>query len=745
MARLLHDEALAHYALMVLDRIPGPEVGAALRAEAPKLRGKALAGALDLLGERREEASAKLLIQSASAAGPVVAYAAIGALAKLGHPSSHAALRRLLAAATGERRRVVADAIIKRANALLLAGNGAGAVRLCESLDRAGEPAPVRAAAFRVASASRGESAIPALVKALDGPDRLRANAASVVLQEMRGPAVTGKLAQALPGRNAAGRVRLLDVLSARRDASAAPAVARAMEDGDASVRERAIAALGVLGGPQAAMPLLVVASRGSVAERALAMAGLGQLRGAGVGARLVSALDDGSAAVRAAAVTAIRERGEDLPVAKALRMADTDKGEPREAALKALRDIGDVGELPVLLGLLTRLPAEERDPVAATIVAIARRRPSGVEAVSAAWSKATGSADRIALLTCLGEIGGEAALKALTTAANDADAEVQITALRALAEWPTAQPADLLREMVRKPPNSRARGVAFRGYVRLLKQAGNIATAADRYGEMLALAQNDDEKRLMLSGLSSVGSRDALAMARSLSAVAALRPEAELAAVSIGAMTAGAWPAETRAALRPLAESALDEAVRAKAAGLLVIMDRLADFVMVWEVSPAYEREGANFSNLHDIAFAPESGGSDAEVGWRAMPIGPYPDQPWLLDLLGVHGGEQKVAYLRTSVWSDVERDLIAEIGTDDGLKVWWNGEMIHTNNTQRAVAPAQEKVKLRAKAGWNLLMVKVTQNVMGWGLCARFTNADGTPANGLRFAMPSFASDSP
>jgi len=108
-------------------------------------------------------------------------------------------------------------------------------------------------------------------------------------------------------------------------------------------------------------------------------------------------------------------------------------------------------------------------------------------------------------------------------------------------------------------------------------------------------------------------------------------------------------------------------------------------------------------------------------------------------LDLLAVHGGEQKVAYIRTAVWCPANQELMAEIGTDDGLKVWWNGSLVHGNNIQRAVAPGQEKVRLVARTGWNLLMIKVTQNVMGWGACARLTKLDGSPAEGLRYMLPS------
>jgi HEAT repeat protein len=745
LVRLLHDDMMAHYALMVLDRIPGPAVGAALRAELPKLRGNALAGALDLLGERREPASVAVLADAAHGADPMTARAAVLGLAKLDLSAADAILMREHPRTKGELHRAVCDALALRAQALLSEGKRQEAARMASLLNRQGEPAPVRAAGLRIGSPAMGPGAVPGLIAALQSPERVIAHTAAAAIRDLPGAAVTRMLCASLPRLNAASRALLLDALADRGDPTAASAVARLLKDPEGAVRLRAIAALGTLGGAQSVLPLLGVAATGTPAERTAALDAVGRLRGAGVDARVLSALDDASGAVRAAALRTAYERGADVPLDRVLRMAVADTGEAQGAALDALRTVGTAVQLPALLSLFVKTAESERDPVLGAIASIARRDSGGVGAVVRSLQQASRPADRTALLACLGEIGGPEALRALMAASADADTEVQITALRALAEWPTAEPKELLLATARNPANARARAVALRGYIRMLRLPGGptLADAPRLYREALELAQSADEKRQVLSGLATVGSPQALAMAHTLAADADLRPEAEQAALSIAHMTAGAWPAETRDALQRLIGSALDEGIRGKAAKLLATMDRFADFVLAWEVSPAYEREGLNFSALFDVAFSPESGASDADVGWHAMPVGTEPEQPWLVDLLALYGGEQKVAYLRTAVWSDAERELVAEFGTDDGLKIWWNGEMMLANNTQRAVAPGQEKVRLKVRAGWNAMMVKVTQNIMGWGACARFTATDGGPAIGLRFALPSFVKE--
>lgn len=756
MVRLLGDEVMAHYALMVLDRIPGPEVGDALRSAVPGLKGKALAGALDLLGQRGEPASVPVLHTALTGSDADIAQAAATALGKLGFRAADDLLIKERSRASGKVRQAIEEALLARADALAEAGRRAEAARIAahvlESGD-AGTAAPMRAAALRVLALARGASAVPDLLAGLDSPDREVSHMAAAVLREMPAAAVIGRLAKAGSSRS---RALIADALGDRGDPAAEPALLGLLSDPDAGVRSRAIAAIGKVGGAASVGPLLSRAGADD-AERQQTAAALRRLRGAGVDRALVAAMDEtapmvqgGAAAMpalrRGMALTALLERGADIPKDRLLRMATSETGPAREAALSTLRQIGEVGDVGALIAALLKAPEADRDGLSDTIVAIARRDGSGASQVVRALLQSQPPALRATLLACAGQIGGPEALNALIQAASDADSDIQITALRALSEWPDVGAMETLLKVAQSPPSSRARAVALRGYLRMLRLPGGapLADAPTLYRAALDLARSDDEKRLVLSGLASIGSKDALAMARSLADSPDLSAEAEQAMLSIAHMTAGAWPTETRDALRFLAREASSQAeVMAKAFELLATMERFGDFAMVWEVSPAYEREATNFSALFDMAFPPETGASDGDIGWRVMPVGTAPEQPWLLDLLALYGGEQKVAYLRTVVWSPAEQDLIIEVGTDDGPKLWWNGEIVLANNTQRAVAPNQDRANVRARAGRNAVLLKVTQNIMGWGACVRFTDREGKPAEGLRLALPSFANE--
>ena len=264
------------------------------------------------------------------------------------------------------------------------------------------------------------------------------------------------------------------------------------------------------------------------------------------------------------------------------------------------------------MLDLLLSKPSGARDEAVNAVSEIARRGADENQRtgpVIAKLSAATTAADRADLLIILAQIGGPTALKALQKAESEKGSEVRSTALRLLAEWPTDEPmAELLRAYKSSAvPNEKA--VALRGYIRMISM--NDQRTPDQalalYKEAAAGAAGPAEKRLVLSGLGKLGSLGALEYARGFLSDDAVRPEAELAVVEIGHTTAAAFRDKTREALEPIAKDSANETTRNRAREILAAMDKLGEYVTAWEVSPAYNREGTDYSKLFDMPFAPD------------------------------------------------------------------------------------------------------------------------------------------
>ena len=138
------------------------------------------------------------------------------------------------------------------------------------------------------------------------------------------------------------------------------------------------------------------------------------------------------------------------------------------------------------------------------------------------------------------------------------------------------------------------------------------------------------------------------------------------------------------------------------------------------WEVAGPYHQEGKSCQELFDTAFGPEQSDSDTE--WRTLPVELLAEYPAYLDLAKtLKGGNQRVAYLRTQIESSQKESARLEIYSDDGVKAWLNGELIHANNVKRGIGAQPDIVEVMLKKGTNHLRLKVTQNEGPWGAIVR------------------------
>jgi pimeloyl-ACP methyl ester carboxylesterase len=94
------------------------------------------------------------------------------------------------------------------------------------------------------------------------------------------------------------------------------------------------------------------------------------------------------------------------------------------------------------------------------------------------------------------------------------------------------------------------------------------------------------------------------------------------------------------------------------------------------------------------------------------------------ILDLQGFYQGgrtEDAVAYAYTTITRKEAGKVFLSLGSDDGIKVWFNGKMIHRVITQRGLTLDEDGLVVDMNAGENHLMVKIQQSKGGWGFAVR------------------------
>lgn len=89
-------------------------------------------------------------------------------------------------------------------------------------------------------------------------------------------------------------------------------------------------------------------------------------------------------------------------------------------------------------------------------------------------------------------------------------------------------------------------------------------------------------------------------------------------------------------------------------------------------------------------------------------------------------------VAYLTANVFSpEAAKGLRMFLGSDDYIRVWINGEEVHSYNerTRNATQDDDEVDGVSLRKGWNLVAVKLVNIKGGWEFFLRFADKDGRP----------------
>ena len=135
------------------------------------------------------------------------------------------------------------------------------------------------------------------------------------------------------------------------------------------------------------------------------------------------------------------------------------------------------------------------------------------------------------------------------------------------------------------------------------------------------------------------------------------------------------------------------------------------------WEKSPVYVRK--SFDEAFDSVEAAEPGRSDT-VTWRPLRLESGKDLPNLI------GKDNASVYVRGTVRFEKDTKFSFGVSSDDGVKVWLNGTLIHSHKITRGLSDGTDMVTGNFKAGNNELVLKVTNGGAPDGLNLRLYDAN-------------------
>jgi len=403
--------------------------------------------------------------------------------------------------------------------------------------------------------------AIGIIIDALRGNDESMQSMAIALVRDMPEPEVTEALAKELPNLSVRGQVQLLSALSDRGDRTALPAVLVATKSKDQSVRAAALKALGDLGDTSSVGMLAGTAAATRGAEQKAARESLYRLRGPKIDGTILAAIPRALPKVKVELIRSTGERNIAAGVEILLKTARDKDARVRRESLRVLKTIAGPKYLPALVKLLiTVQSAVDRREAEKTVTAVAHKigdKSRQAEAVLTALPSVKEVTSRCSLLRVLGKIGQRRALTVLCAGLKDKNITVKETCIRALAGWPTAEPAAELLKVAQADNNKLRRVLALRGFVRLigLDSGRPVEETIGMYKQAMGLGTSASEKTMVLSGLANVKSLAALQMAAAYLEDKTLQQEAEVAVVKIATAIAGGYPAESKAALQKVSK----------------------------------------------------------------------------------------------------------------------------------------------------------------------------------------------
>ena len=92
---------------------------------------------------------------------------------------------------------------------------------------------------------------------------------------------------------------------------------------------------------------------------------------------------------------------------------------------------------------------------------------------------------------------------------------------------------------------------------------------------------------------------------------------------------------------------------------------------------------------------------------------------------------------YAAAYVYSPVQQTVGMWIGSNDGTKIWLNGTVVWFNDVYRSFTIDKDRTTLTLRAGWNRLVIKLSQGTGSWGLSVKFCDSLGNPIPGIFYAV--------
>jgi len=516
LASLLNHPRLSTYARTGLERIPGPEARAALRAALDQIQGKCLIGVIHSIGALRDERAVPALIAFTREADPEIVKAALLALGRIANAEALSVVRQTLISGAEKYRPDAAAACLLAAQEQMDQGKADIAQGLYDAVRQARVPASYRIGATRGAIIARKSDRTPFLMQQLRSDDPAIRDVALLTIREIPSDALATALNAELKAAPRDLQIQLIAALKDCHNAQSLQVITTRLESRDPGIRLVALRVLKDIGASDSASTFLkVLRDNRSDEELSIAVSSLGLMEGPEVDELIIKAMSSATRSeTRIQLIRLLGERKVTSATDELLQQAANPGPKVSIAAYQALKSLAGQDELPRLIAL-TRACSDDsvRDAAVAALYGVSKNSEGsdqGAALILLELNRSTISADKSTWIKVLAMLGYAPALAAITATLQDADPQLVQSTISQLGRWPDPAPIDDLFAVVEGDAGSMTRRRARMAALQLATNAANRKQATDEqlliwFQRVSKAVQGIQEKRLLISGLGRV------------------------------------------------------------------------------------------------------------------------------------------------------------------------------------------------------------------------------------------------
>ncbi len=518
LAELLTIDPSAELALMTLQGIPGESVNKLLRNSFSKASPKIKPGIISALGLRKDESSVSFISKFIGDEDPVISGAAVSALGKIGTSKASDVLTKALKSAGLKDQFPLMEALLENAEQLVSDNQSGRANELYYTVLAVNPPEMIALAAIKGKMNTTSGNAVDILKEELiSAPDEFKPRLVDLV-RTLPESYLSGQEFLQLPGIPDNEKARMMVVLSDRNDKSIFNEVLQFLDHEEPLYRESAISSLSKIAGVENIPLLAELASVRSGKEQELAREGIYRLPGQDIDSFILQkAAGSENESLLVEYIKAIGERDISSAGQVLVRTANNENQDVRLESYRTLAKVGTSDHLGEMINLLLKTGnSRERQELERAVVLVSTKegpeKPITNEIVT--WLNKTPETDKKAILiSVLGSLKNPDDLNVLQTYLGSEDTDLQLSAIRALLEWPNAGPAAELKEIIGKSDDLRIKTLALRGFTRIISNDESFSDEkkAQELSFAMIHAPNVNEKKLVISAFGKIHSNESL------------------------------------------------------------------------------------------------------------------------------------------------------------------------------------------------------------------------------------------